>query len=1020
MRYSVLLVLCAGIYCIAHCAEHGNVDVKFPQPPQQNAPWVPPASTKLPAKFADAVRPLFLQGFADPRGLEYRDVVLLGVQERNAIHAWVLPERNGDAHRFAVTWNGLIYPVLKLGLPADLRADMESALKAELQTIAELQSRGNLRYYHRRQHSDEPATVAHMTVRASQAALLYRLGETALAERVWDVCNTGANQGGTSLAGIYRSLAEDWAWAQYNQTIAFWLVGDEPAALNAARLLRKSGAQIELELKSRDVPIDANREHPGNFKYLDFLERFVSFADNLERRASHPIGDHDVRELLKRRDGQNRLRAKWPDTATRVAVLIENLDNVNGYQYENPGGITYGHSITSTLIAEGDRAVEPLIECLEHDNRAICSFYFGHGQDPHWIIESVKMAALHALHYILHNYDTERSNLPYYVSGDGRQEAGQFRAFWNSVKGETAQERWWHQLADDKTGPKNWSDALYNLKYRMRGQFDFEEGYPASLRQKTAPRFTELLFKRMHGSIDSGDVEVAVKCAEAVGDWEPAKATESLKELCRAMDEKFGTQDTHDTLRLIGIRLKLGDPTALDRYAQWLSKYNPSNESFGSDVLRSLVVLWKNPAHPALKATSEKMFGDPNSPWLDKKFEWDMAKSWLLGVDAYRKALIIKLSNRSPAGTCDPAQAAYDWKLDPIAPAQEIPVQYRVCDELAHIISFVDGSPRIELYWPEDKRDDAIKQCVEFLNFRAPVLHYRQTPGGPGTQWPMATGIDHDHEEVFPLFTSLNKPASAADVAAQRAIFALDENLPRRVVPLQTPLKAHWLKCPYEAKEIPDRHVWFKRTHEGFVWQLEEVLIDGQWKRFAGYAGAHEFLKLPADELELPLWHYTQLPGGIDICLTPPGVKFSQYDWRQSRDEIIVGIPLKITIDLRNRFLLDLSSYCDWRQGCELKLFRANGEKPRNEDPYSSGTADLDKHDWQAVPPKKPLPLATNPPRTLKPTETARILELDLSEYFDVTTPGVYRISAIFNESMRSDADTRGKPIDCIFHLWPK
>jgi hypothetical protein len=287
----------------------------------------------------------------------------------------------------------------------------------------------------------------------------------------------------------------------------------------------------------------------------------------------------------------------------------------------------------------------------------------------------------------------------------------------------------------------------------------------------------------------------------------------------------------------------------------------------------------------------------------------------------------------------------------------------------------------------------------------------------------MATGIDHDHTEAFPLFTPLDKPATADDVATQRAIFSLEEKLPRRVIALPTyPLKTRWLKCPYEAKEVPNRNYWFKRTHEGFVWQLEEVQKDGQWKRFAGYAGAHEILQLPAEELECILPASAQLPGGINVSLTPPGVKTRADGNYESPMEMIIGSALNMKLVVSNRRLLDTEVFCQWRPGCDLKVSRIQGEKPRHSEygEYSPSLAELDKHTWLPIQSRQPLPQIKAAPHLLKPTEEATMLEVDLKAYFDITEPGIYRITLTFSESLRNDADTRGKAVDAIFNLWEK
>ncbi len=38
---------------------------------------------------------------------------------------------------------------------------------------------------------------------------------------------------------------------------------------------------------------------------------------------------------------------------------------------------------------------------------------------------------------------------------------------------------------------------------------------------------------------------------------------------------------------------------------------------------------------------------------------------------------------------------------------------------------------------------------------------------------------------------------------------------------------------------------------EGRIWQAEEVLIQGRWKRFYGFVGNHIIAKVPAEDIEL-------------------------------------------------------------------------------------------------------------------------------------------------------------------------
>ena len=60
---------------------------------------------------------------ADPRGCEYREVEV-GDGGPVKTRGFVLPERPGDAGRFAVGWDGVVYPAFAVGAPADLEADV--------------------------------------------------------------------------------------------------------------------------------------------------------------------------------------------------------------------------------------------------------------------------------------------------------------------------------------------------------------------------------------------------------------------------------------------------------------------------------------------------------------------------------------------------------------------------------------------------------------------------------------------------------------------------------------------------------------------------------------------------------------------------------------------------------------------------------------------------------------------------------------------------------------------------------
>jgi hypothetical protein len=156
---------------------------RLPDPPAQKEVWQIPPST-LPESYVSATRTLFDQGMADPRGCEYREIKVgtgnvwngdIGVVET---HGWLLP---GDGpQRFAVCWNGLVYPVVAAGEPADWRADVAAAIEKPVKRNGFVQP--------------EPATVAWDTCFPIKGCLILRLGDAKLAEELWTALQLANHQ----------------------------------------------------------------------------------------------------------------------------------------------------------------------------------------------------------------------------------------------------------------------------------------------------------------------------------------------------------------------------------------------------------------------------------------------------------------------------------------------------------------------------------------------------------------------------------------------------------------------------------------------------------------------------------------------------------------------------------------------------------------------------------------------------------------------------------------------------------
>ena len=188
--------------------ESANSDADLmPDPPAQKRAFAAPTNTKLSQSFVTATAALFELGLADPRDCEYREVEIAvgdiwsGDGGVIKVHAWVLPAATSkatNAQRFAVSWNGLIYRTVSLGEKADLQADVKSICTSDEEKRAA--SKANRRGFSPRFEGavGESRSASERTLLPIKACLLLRLGETALAERVWSDLNADRQDQGTT------------------------------------------------------------------------------------------------------------------------------------------------------------------------------------------------------------------------------------------------------------------------------------------------------------------------------------------------------------------------------------------------------------------------------------------------------------------------------------------------------------------------------------------------------------------------------------------------------------------------------------------------------------------------------------------------------------------------------------------------------------------------------------------------------------------------------------------------------
>jgi hypothetical protein len=232
----------------------------LPTPPAQERMWKAPARpfSKL---WLSALEELMHHGFADPRGCEYREVSLTwgssvwGGCCLVTTHAWVIPQSSNspkESQRFAITWDGLVYPVVKLGPVADLKADVQELVKESQNESAQgpglwLGRHGGIneflysydRPWKMREWS-ERELVSCSSLVALKCCVLLRLGEVALAEKLWATWKSRDGRilnGGPKGDDPYMVFAWEWAWVLFDRAVAAHLRGDDVIALHAAKIL---------------------------------------------------------------------------------------------------------------------------------------------------------------------------------------------------------------------------------------------------------------------------------------------------------------------------------------------------------------------------------------------------------------------------------------------------------------------------------------------------------------------------------------------------------------------------------------------------------------------------------------------------------------------------------------------------------------------------------------------------------------------------------------------------------------
>lgn len=726
---AVLSLFLSGL-ALAHAAQN---EWRFPEPPRQHAAWK--ADERIPTNLLSAATALFDQGFPDPRGCEFSEIEVKvsglwgGTNPLVKTSGWVLPVRRArDTNRFAICWNGLIYPATVLA-PADLQHELTNPAAPP-------------RFGGGDSAAGEPQTVKFSGSLSTRALLLLRAGETDAALTRWQTGRQrmGFNgRSGSEGGDPYLEFAGDWAWALFDRTISAHMRGDEALALATALTLADAQPKIEAEAAKRGFKraqyYDSGRQ--GKEKpYLDFAEQLPALLADLERR---------VREG-QRLGALERGLTNFPQPAARIAALIRDLEFVQARQWGQPGGVNPGDDpIVQALITEGDAAVEPLLDCLEQDKRLTRSVGFWRDFSRNRTVIPVTSAARTALQAILHaNFGS----------------VAEMRAYWNRFKSMKLEDRWYVMLQDDSASMGRWLEAAGNItqpeNVRTFPGSGFSESRPVPtnaparlrgdiLRSKSNPSVAELMARRALEISETNpaayDISSACQMGLQLVAWEPRSAASVVKSLSARLRAQleYSRPPTDWQGQIFGTlmpklalaRVQAGDTNAFGDYSAWLQQRTP--EHLGSYLKESVEPLARFPSNEVLRAAADGLFDNTNGPWGKLPWKGDSlhnpVESGLAQVPAFRRLLVRELDRDEICGRVEwrgaggvsysisnlvSGSRGFAWP-GTNAPVAGLKTDLRWCDWIAWSLSNGKHPTSFNPFAAVEERDAAITQAKNSL-----------------------------------------------------------------------------------------------------------------------------------------------------------------------------------------------------------------------------------------------------------------------------------------------------------------
>lgn len=442
----------------------------------------------------------------------------------------------------------------------------------------------------------------------------------------------------------------------------------------------------------------------------------------------------------------------------RIAKLIEWLDEVDARQWGQPGGVSIpGDPISLALAQEGEKAIEPLLSVIESDKRLTRAVSFGRDFFANRNLISVAQAAYAIVGNILQlSLVSKDPYRPYSVE--------ELRGFWNANKGKSRAERLLEILRDDAGNWRQWQEAASQIvrpnDIRVTGEWigipDAKPGQEPpivgeELRSKSNPTVSEILSKRAlqvagTGELTSSTGYFEVAEAQRIGIsfaiWDLKASLPTLAKLSQRAIEVTDSDRGGNAIAsifepaalVIGHRIRGGDETAWNDYEKLLGNFKP--DSFFSALLFS--PLWEKAAHHRARTIAKNVLLDRQSTFMQAVLKngsvhhsfTELIASPLLKVDEFRTSLKQLLANKTVVGFAIRDQNGYRYKIAeqggsgsrglkfPSADPSKIgdDADYRVCDQIAIIVSTLKGAPFYNPVLPDAQRDKVLTELATYLD----------------------------------------------------------------------------------------------------------------------------------------------------------------------------------------------------------------------------------------------------------------------------------------------------------------